>query len=60
MFESVFLYQQNLSRTKLKCFKKCDVNTVEYEFVGKEERTFLTNLKKKKKSVHGCKCIRDE
>lgn len=60
MFESLFLYQQNLSRTKLKCFKKCDVNTVAYELIGKGERTFLTNFKNPKKSVNGYKCMRDE
>lgn len=57
MLESVFLYQWNLSRKRLKCFKKCDFNTVEYELIGEGKRTLLTNLIKKI-SVCACKCIR--
>lgn len=40
-----------------KLFKKYDVNSTEYELIGKEERALLAKSKNKK-SVHGHKYIR--
>lgn len=56
VFVSMFLYQQNLGRNK-KLFKKYDVNSTEYELIGKEEKGLLAKSKNKK-SVHGHKYIR--